>query len=367
MQYYQKPPGDSAGSDQVDALEESVQAHIEQMFDQVAKRNVLDFGVGRTTTKRSTNDTRLDAQRRECDAQTMFHAGRALELALQVVYARGANRIIGREYPGVSKDEIKRDREGGHGLRRLYQQIIDDLDCRDMESAFEDVYQTALHKGIIDIYFDGKLVTSLLQLKDLPFSETAVHSMSSGVEYTLDHSSAKDLIFPANTEPSEFSKMPYRTFVEFLKKADASYYESDIPDKEGNSRRSNMRWAHYSARDHEYGRPYVVVGVEFFARLVRGIITLSNQAWVWDKAFAERFMARHQSYAIENIKVIANQNFKDEVRLPEPIPVESLLNSYASFSESGKVDSTYVEERDYSIHHTKLRYAPKAAKSPSSA
>ena len=62
MQYYQKPPGNSAGADQVDAMEEGVNAHLEQMFDQVAKRNILDFGVGRTTTKLSTNDTRLDAK-----------------------------------------------------------------------------------------------------------------------------------------------------------------------------------------------------------------------------------------------------------------------------------------------------------------
>ena len=365
MQYYQKPPGCSAGSDQVDAMEEGVNTHIEQMFEQVAKRNVLDFGVGRTTTKLSTNDTRLDAKRRECDAQAMFHAGRALELALQVVYARGADRIIGREYPGVSQEELKKDREGGHGLRRLYQQIIDDLDERVMESAFEDVFQTALHKEIIDVYLDDKLVTSFFQAKDVPFSEKRINSMTSGVEYTLDHSSPKDMIFPRDTGPSDFSKMPYKTFEQFLDKADASYYESDILDKRGNTILRNMRWSHYSARDHEYARPYVVVGVEFFARLVKGIITLSNQPWIWDKEFAERFFERHQNFAIDKLKVLAKQNLEGEVEFPDPIPVKHLLDSYMSFSENSRIHSAEVEKTDYSIHHTKLRYVSKESKESS--
>ena len=272
---------------------------------------------------------------------------------------------MGREYPGVSQKELKKDREGGHGLRRLYQQIIDDLDEREMESAFEDVFQTALHKGIIDVYLDDKLVTSLFQAKDVPFSEKRINSVTSGVEYTLDHSSPEDMIFPRDSGPSDFSKMPYKTFVQFLDKADASYYESDILDGKGNTKRRDMRWSHYSARDHEYARPYVVVGVEFFARLAKGIVFLSNQAWVWDKAFAERFIERHQNYAISNMRVLAKQNIKKEVEFPDPIPVKCLLNSYISFSEISRVNSSEVEKRDYSIHHTKLRYLSKESKESS--
>jgi len=57
----------------------------------------------------------------------MYHAGRALEVALHVVYARGANRIMGREYPGVSKTEMDKDRGRGHGLRLVYDGITNEL------------------------------------------------------------------------------------------------------------------------------------------------------------------------------------------------------------------------------------------------
>lgn len=50
-----------------------------------------------------------------------------------------------------------------------------------------------------------------------------------------------------------------QTFGEFLKKADAVYYADDVRGP-----RKNMRWAHYNARDHEYGeRPHVVAGIMF--------------------------------------------------------------------------------------------------------
>ena len=57
MHICQKPPGQNVGSDQIEAMEEAVNCHLEQMFNQVAKRNLLDFGVGSTTTKANTWDT----------------------------------------------------------------------------------------------------------------------------------------------------------------------------------------------------------------------------------------------------------------------------------------------------------------------
>ena len=49
MKAFVKPREKSAGSDQIDAMEESVNTQLEQMFGQVAKRNALDCGCGRTT------------------------------------------------------------------------------------------------------------------------------------------------------------------------------------------------------------------------------------------------------------------------------------------------------------------------------
>ena len=80
-----------AGCDQLDAMEESIQAAIEQMFWQVGRRDSMCFGVGRTAAKSSDSpdrDLRLDAQKRECNGLIVFHAGKALETALQVIYAK---------------------------------------------------------------------------------------------------------------------------------------------------------------------------------------------------------------------------------------------------------------------------------------
>ena len=145
MQWYQTPTG-KAGSDQLDAMEESVQAAIEQMFWQVAKRDSLEFGVGRTAEKLSSNpdrDMRLDAQKRECDGLIVFHAGKALETSLQVIYAKINNRIPGREYPGVPDEQIKRDRRS-HSLATLYGDILKSVksksDLHDrIEAEFESI------------------------------------------------------------------------------------------------------------------------------------------------------------------------------------------------------------------------------------
>lgn len=48
MQWFQTPKGEG-GADRLDAMEESIQAAIEQMFWQVAKRDSLCFGVGSST------------------------------------------------------------------------------------------------------------------------------------------------------------------------------------------------------------------------------------------------------------------------------------------------------------------------------
>ena len=104
MQWFQTPKGE-AGTDQLDAMEESIHAAIEQMFWRLAKRDSLSFGVGGATARSSDSpdgDMRLDAQKRECDGLIVFHAGKALETALQVIYAKLNNRIPRREYPGVS-------------------------------------------------------------------------------------------------------------------------------------------------------------------------------------------------------------------------------------------------------------------------
>ncbi len=86
-----------------------------------------------------------------------------------------------------------------------------------------------------------------------------------------------------------------------------------------------MRWAHYSARDHEYGRPYVVIGTKFFARLVRGVIGLSHREWTWDKGFARRYHERRQYSTRKLMEAHAMQNFREKIDFPEMISIDESL------------------------------------------
>ena len=284
---------------------------------------------------------RLNSQRRECDGQVVFHAGRALELAMQIVYARGKDRIMGREYPDVPRQHIIDDTQRGHNLAQLYERILRELDNRNMKHAFDDIYLQSLHTGVVDLLLDGNVVASFLLSEDAPFSETKIGGISDGAELTMDHTSFPDLILPFE-EASKFSEMPYRTFDEFLTKADAAYYESDIRvDEHGNPRRRNMRWSAYSARDHESGRPYVKVGVHFFARLTKGIVMLSRQPWTWDKKFYERWFTRRRHNIMELMNSLAKQNLDGDVSFPSFISNEKAANLYGSNIAQRNLQSGY--------------------------
>ena len=334
MRFSETPRG-RAGADQVNALEESIQGQIEGMFTQVAKQRSLEYGVGRTTITGGGADVqRLEAQKRECDGSAVFYAGRAMELALHVLYARGMDRILGRDYPGADPKQIQKDRKG-HGLGKVYRRIVDEFEGRNMKDALEHVYQEALHRGLVDIRVDGEHVGTFCRPEDLPFRETATSRISDGTEMTLDHVGVKGLfegLFSAQ-RGSEFSEMPEDTFENFLTKADRSYYERDMPIAK---RRDDMRWSHYSARDHERGRPYVVIGPEFFARLVRGIVRLSHQPWTWNRGFAQRWHQHRQYNAMERMKALAQQNLSEPVEFPELMPIDEAMRVFGGVGEPAR-------------------------------
>ncbi len=71
-----------------------------------------------------------------------FHAGKAVELATQLIYAFGADWVMRREYPGVAERTIEKDINQGHDLGRLYHRILGEMKYRDMKNALEDSYQT---------------------------------------------------------------------------------------------------------------------------------------------------------------------------------------------------------------------------------
>ena len=345
MQIFQTPIGE-AGSDQLDAMEESIQAAIEQMFWQVAKRDSLRFGVGRSVAKSSDNpdrELRLEAQKRECDALVVFHAGKALETALHIIYAKINNRIPGRDYPGVRNSQMREDRNT-HNLSSQYEKILQSANtklCKEIEDEVESIYQTAYHKGIYDLIVDDDLVDQLVHIEDKPFREASFGGLRHGAEMTMDHSSFEQLLMPPEEE-SDFSKMPSGNFQQFLAKADVAYY-----------RKRNMRWAHYSARDHEPGRPYVTVGTRFFARLVRGLVSMSHKQWMWDERFSRRWHERQQILVGDSVRTRITKFYEGNPDLPEMIPVEKMMERSRSPSKrSPRAD-------DYDSLHLKLTFTRK--------
>ena len=324
MQWFATPTGE-AGADRLDAMEESIQAAIEQMFWQLAKRNSLSFGVGRTAAKSSDSpdhDGRLDSQKRECDGLIVFHAGKALETSLQIIYAKINNRILGREYPGVSADEMRQDRST-HSLAALYDRILDSFRTRSdlrkkLEDEFESAYQTAYHEGVIDLRIDGELRDQFFLVEDAPFREARMGGLRRGAEITIDNSSTRQLLMPIEEE-SDFSRLPCRNIKEFLTKADAVYYGH-----------RNMRWAHYSARDHQRGRPYIAVGTRFFARLAQNLVELANQQWMWDEQLARRSHERRRLIIGNLVRGHIRQSFTENPELPEMISVDDMMASFRS-------------------------------------
>ena len=349
MRFSETPRG-HAGADQVNALEESIQAQLEKMFTRVAKRRSLEYGVGRTTiTGGGADIQRLEAQKRECDGSAVFHAGRAMELALHVLYARGMDRILGRDYPGADPKQIQKDRKG-HGLGKVYRRIVGEFEGRNMKDALEHVYQKALHRGLVDIRVDGERVGMFCRPEDLPFRETATSRISDGTEMTLDHVGVEGLFIAQRG--SEFSEMREDTFENFLTKADQSYYERDMPNAK---RRDDMRWSHYSARDHEPGRPYVVIGPELFARLVRGIVQLSHQPWTWNRGFAQRWHQHRQYNAMERMKALAQQTLSEPVEFPELMPIDEAMRVFGGVGEPAR----HGPKGGYDYLHSALEFESK--------
>lgn len=345
MRVFETPVG-GAGWDQLYGMIESVHAELEQMFWQDAKLDGLTLGVGRTVHVDSTADSkvRLDAQKRECQAQITFHAGRALELAMHIVYACGTDRIMGRDYPGVDEKQLGKDRRS-HNLTALYQRIRSELTGRNISSAFEEVYLEALHKGVTDLYLDDDLRCSYLLDDDQPFVVQNKRSVIDGAEMTLDHSDVGRSLSAGGKEISEFQQLRFQTFDEFLKKADAVYYRDDTKGQRG-----NMRLAHYSARDHEYGRPYVVAGTKFFARLVKGVAGLANQQWTWHPDFRLRWHQRRQ-YIVENlVRIHMQQSYQEDAEPPEMKPVEQ-MEALSQWPYDGK---KFRQPQAYKNLHKKL-------------
>ena len=147
MKLFPTPAG-RAGTDHIDAMIESAQSELEQMYGQLAKSRTLEYGVGRAvaTTHFGDSIVRFLSQKRECEAQVCFHGGRALELALIVVHARATDRILGRDYSGAP-DSVGKERRRGHRVKKTYDQIIEESNDKDIEHALEDAVPASPARG----------------------------------------------------------------------------------------------------------------------------------------------------------------------------------------------------------------------------
>ena len=129
-----------------------------------------------------------------------------------------------------------------------------------------------------------------------------------------------------------------------------AFYERDMA-----KRRDDMRWSHYSARDHETGRPYAVIGSEFFARLVKGIVHLSHQRWTWNQEFAQCRYQHLQYNAMETMKALAQQHLSEPVELPEPMPIDEAMRVLGGVGEPAR----HAPRGGYDYLHSALEFEPK--------
>lgn len=258
------------------AIEESVNSHIERMFTQAAKNNALTHSVGYASDVGASRSDRqrYRALRAECDAAVNFHAGRALDLALQLVFAVVADRIFGR----ASKENPKgRPDRQNHKLRCLYRRILEEASGPDgagkeiLVQVLEHAYQKALHKGVVDIVEgDSKIIGSYVTAENQPFRIVSWARLSVRPE-----------------PPAFFNEMTLKTFEDFLEKADRSYF-GEAHLKEDRSGGLNMRSNDYHARDNIALKPFARAGTEFFGRLCWEIVDMAHQSKIWHKRLADR-------------------------------------------------------------------------------
>ena len=292
-----RTPNGAAGEDTRFEIEESVNSHIERMFTQAAKSRALEHSVGYNSDLGANlpDHRRLQALQAECDAAVSFHAGRALDIALQLVFAVVADRIFGRKSKGVANKTVLLDRKE-HDLHHLYTRILEEASGPDgvggdmLVKTLDHAYKTALHKGVVDIMEgDNNIIGSYVTAENQPFRPINRIGWSVGAELTMDDSDGKPwlekLLRPVT--PHGFDEMPLKTFEDFLEKADRSYF-GEAHLKEDRSGGLNMRSNDYRARDNIAFKPFARAGTEFFGRLCREIVDMAHQSRIWHKRLADR-------------------------------------------------------------------------------
>lgn len=279
--------GDGLGADLMGSLIAEIHLHLEQM---------IQFAHRRDHVPLTAPDDDKSTYRVRADFRTMWHAGRALELALHGALAVSHNKLLGREFRGAEPRDVKAERGGGHALVRIYEKLVrSDKVHPDVERcALPHIYLHALHTGMRDVGDEG---VEYRTEQDWPFLLGVEQRIASGRESTRDHTAGwffnmyeithgfdkmpKHFQERMGVEIPSFWKMPHASFSEFLAKADKAYYGQ-----------GTMRFADYWWRDHQDFRPYVRVGSKFFNRLVLGLVKLIREPWMWEESYFERQLDR---------------------------------------------------------------------------
>ena len=341
-----KPTGSALGADQADAIVSEVRLHLDLMRRFAHRRDHPPNALKRTEEK--------SAHRVQCDFHVVWHAGRALELALHGIYAVANNRIRGREAPGIPDEQVAAERREGHSVRTIYHRLIENVDNSDaVVATLEDCYQSALHEGATDVYVNGDKVGSEYTTRaDSPFLMDSVQQIVAGREATQDYAighffTYSDVItnrfetLSADVRKrigdaiSKFWKMSGATFSEFLAKADKAYYGE-----------KGMRYADYWWRDHEDFRPYIRVGWRFFDRLIRKLVELCQSYWIMEESYFKRQMARLSDYNRE----YGRQMIKDWSDEAHDVALPKKREDMEHLRRPLYRDP---EEYDYTILHTK--------------
>ena len=119
-----------------------------------------------------------------------------------------------------------------------------------------------------------------------------------------------------------------------------------------------MRRAHYSARDHYRGLPYITLGTRFFARLARNLVELADQQWMWDEQLARRWHERRQLIIGHLVRGHMRQSFTENAELPEMISVDNMMGWFRSWESSGinnSCDSLHTRWTYNRITNTAMR------------
>ena len=189
----------------------------------------------------------------------------------------------------------------------------------------------------MDVILDDEPRVRITLPRNTPFTEKSRGGTTSGAEVTHDHGDWRDLFGFVSLNPkSDFGQLPQATFPEFLAKADSMYYASDLQGC-----RRNMRWEDYASRDHESGRPYAVIGCEFFARLVSGIVNLSDDQRLWDDDFALRWHERSRHIVGETVRLHLVQRYEKGSELAQMRTPEDMLSEARQSYQPAKVLDSY--------------------------